>query len=163
MIDKTYSRVIMRRINPFFYIFCAILINTATASNNQIEGQWRFVEDGTVVELSPCAAKPDRRCAAIVHVPSLGGKPPHVSLLCHLPLLGDLQPDNQSGQGVSAYRGWIIDPEEHGAPGKTPERYDAILTLKSATRAQIDVRAADGLYTEHHELVRVNTPVKPCR
>ena len=163
MTCKHYSPLIIRRITPFIALCCSILASTATAGNNTIEGQWMFVEDGTVIELSPCAAKPDRLCAAIVQVPPQGEKTPHTSLLCRLPLLGDLQLDKPSAQGVSAYRGWIIDPEEYGAVGRTPERYDAILTLKSATQAQIEVRAAAGLYTEHYELARVTTPVKPCR
>ena len=160
MIERRSSQVIMRRINPFINMLLFMFASTAIAIDNKIEGQWTFVEDGTVIELSSCSAKPDWLCAAIVRHPSLMEKTTHKSTLCGLLLLGDLQSDNRPELGAHHYRGWIIDPEET-IQGKTLARYDATLTLKSATKAQINVRA--GFFTENHELVRAAIPVTSCR
>ncbi|MFY9270477.1 MAG: hypothetical protein WAO55_12115 [Candidatus Manganitrophaceae bacterium] len=142
------------------YSFCS----GASAQINEIEGEWTFVEDGTVLDVATCPAQKESLCAAIVKLPSNTKDdlaPGERTLLCRAHLLGDLRSEGVGDSNKAIYRGWIIDPEDL-LKGGSPTHYNATLTITSPARALIEVQAAGGLYSERHELVRNVAPVQPC-
>lgn len=153
---------ILRRTTPFLFCVIAPLISShATAA--MIDGQWTFVDDQTVIDIAPCAAQADSFCATMARLPSSAQHlaPSARSTLCRAHVLGDLRAQGAGDSNPSIYRGWISDPEDL-LNEASPPRYEATLMLTSPARAVIDVRVADGLYSERHDLVRTVAPVQPC-
>lgn len=76
-------------------------------------------------------------------------------------MLGDLRPQDAKGSSQLIRRGWIIDPDDL-LKGRSPSRYEALLTVIAPARAVIEVHAGDGRYSERHDLVRNAVPFRPC-
>ena len=159
---RPYLFFILRWITPLLLSMVGPVVSSNAAAS-VIEGQWTFVDDGTVIDVTACPTRDESLCAVIVRLPSSAQDvtPGERTLLCRTHLLGDLKSQGARNVSKPTYRGWIIDPEDL-LKGGSPTRYDATLTVTSPTRAVIEVRIVDGLYPERHALIRNALPVRSC-
>ena len=145
-------------------LFMIAPVVSSTAATAVLEGQWSFVDDGTVIEVATCPTREGPRyCGVIVRLPSSAKDlaPGEKKLLCGAQLLGDLRSPGTGNASKPTYRGWIIDPDDLPKTG-SPTRYDATLTVTSAARAVIEVRVVGWLFSERYDLARNVAPVQPC-
>lgn len=124
---------------------CAAAGSALTAT--PLEGHWRFVDDGTVVEFAPCA---DAMCATVRRPPPKSAKPAE-DPKCGQVLIGGIKPDSRGGR----YIGWAADPADN-------KRYSALLEPDGERQLRLVVRAMGGLATETYTLQAVQTAVEPC-
>ena len=150
----------MRRTAPF--IILMLVFHGAVAAADP-RGLWLFVEDGTGVEVAPCAGTPGELCGVIVQLPRDAAALPvsSQSKLCGAVLMGSLKPGQAVRGEVVRLDGWVIDPEALFEQAH-PQRYAASLVLLSDVRARLDVRGAFDVVLESHELVRAIAPAKKC-
>ena len=150
----------MRRTAPFILFF---LVFHGAAAAADPKGLWLFVEDGTGVEVAPCAGTPGELCGVIVQLPrDAATLPPSIQRkLCGAAILGSLKPGQAARGVVVRLDGWVIDPEALIEQAH-PQRYAASLVLLSDARARLDVRGALDIVLERHELMRAIVPAKKC-
>lgn len=142
--------------------------NTARAAKSPVRdspgGQWLFTDDGTGIEIRPCANANAEWCAALVTLPRDADRlpPAERALLCGSLVMGDLRPTADRTQ-VKRLEGWIVDPLERLEGAKEPVRHAATLTLTSDAQACIEVHGPAGIVVERYALVRSIIPRTACR
>jgi uncharacterized protein (DUF2147 family) len=121
---------------------------SATPAAPALEGFWRFVDDGTVVEFARCQ---EAFCATVRALPMQGERTAD-DPKCAQKLIGDMKPDGTKGH----YLGWVIDPSDN-------KRYIARLEPESDQRLRLVIRAMGGLISETYTLQAAKEPAAPCR
>ncbi|MFT6304014.1 MAG: hypothetical protein ACI9XK_004130 [Granulosicoccus sp.] len=86
------------------YILLVLITLPVIAEANTAKDWW-LTEDGrTVVSIETCPTSTDRLCGYVVYFDSTGESELD-SVLCRLPILGDLVSDGDTLKG-----GWLLDP-----------------------------------------------------
>ena len=144
-----------------FVIWAGLLPNPVFA---EPRGHWRFVDDGTGIELRSCSTGSATLCGVITQLPRSAAALPTEDrkALCGLALLGDLQPAKTKEGELARLEGWVDDIESMTAEGKAP-RYAASLVVLSENRARLDVRGTFGIVIDRIQLLRALTPITDCK
>lgn len=114
----------------------------------KLEGFWRFLDDGTVVEFVRCQ---ESFCATVRVLPVQGERTPD-DPKCAQKLIGDMKPDGTTGQ----YLGWVLDPGDN-------KRYPARLEPHSNQQLRLVISAMGGLFSETYKLQAAGEPAVPCK
>lgn len=155
--NKSFFKI--RRTTPLI-ILTGLLANTAFADPS---GHWRFIDDGTGIELRSCNAAAATLCGVITQLPRSAAALPAEDrkALCGLAVLGDMQPAKTKEGELARLEGWVDDIESM-TPGGKARRYAASFVVLSENRARLSVRGAFGIVIDRLQLMRVLTPVTDC-
>ena len=154
------SFIKIRRTTPLI-ILTGLLANTAFAEPRD---HWRFVDDGTGIELRLCNTGAATLCGVITQLPKSAAALPTEDrkALCGLALLGDLQPTKPKEGELAHLEGWVDDIESM-PPGGKARRYTANFVVLSENRARLDVLGMFGIVVDRSELTRTLTPTADCK
>jgi hypothetical protein len=148
------------RTTPFFLASWLGLVVGASAA--EPKGRWLFVDDGSGVEIAPCAIAADGLCGTLVQLPKSVTTitPAERKQLCGLTLLGALKVGKPKKSELLRLEGWVVDPED---PQTDPrKRYDVSLIMTSDVSARLEVRGPLGIVLESHRLMRPVVSATAC-
>ncbi|MFO0216945.1 MAG: hypothetical protein ACK511_13115 [Burkholderiales bacterium] len=136
----------------------------ASPSFAEPRGHWRFVDDGTGVELRSCNTGAATLCGVITQLPRSAAALPAEDrkALCGLVVLGDMQPAKTKEGELARLDGWADDIESM-TPGGKARRYAASVVVLSENSARLDVRGAFGIVIDRLQLMRALTPITDCK
>lgn len=131
---------------------------------NSPGGQWLFADDGTGIEIRPCANANAEWCATLVTLPRDADQlpPAERALLCGSLVMGNLRPTADRTQ-IQRLEGWIVDPQERLESGNEPVHHAATLTLTSDAQACVEVKGPAGIVVGRYALMRSVVPRAACR
>jgi hypothetical protein len=160
----------MRRTTPFIAL-ASLVAATATATPSatpsataaEPKGRWLFVDDGSGVEIAPCATAVDGLCGMLVQLPKSAAalSPAQRKQLCGVAMIGALKTATPKAGEQARLEGWVIDPEDLARTDR-PKRYAASLVLTSEVSARLDVHGPFNIVLESHRLLRPVAAAAAC-